>query len=346
MVLYGLRGVGKTVLLQRMKKDAEGRGWITAKMEAGSGKDLRQGLGEALYGPLSDLVRPNAGTRLLKALRTAASFKASYDSAGTWSFGLDLTNVAGGGADSGVLETDLTKLIKDLSAAAASDGVGLAILIDEAQDLTTGELTALCAVVHEASQENWPLLVALAGLPSLPKDLAEAKSYAERLFDYHQVHTLSPDQARAAIEGPSRAVEVAWDGQALESVLDASSGYPYFLQQFGESAWEVAEKSPITPADATTAIRLGTLALDIGFFRSRWDRATPRERDYLRAMATDDGMDSSSGEIARRLGRSLASLGPTRAGLINKGLVYAPEHGKVSFTVPNMHSFIQRQPIE
>ncbi|PRY08313.1 ATP-binding protein [Kineococcus rhizosphaerae] len=174
VVLYGLRGVGKTVLLNEFAKVGRGREWLVAAVEAGVGKSLRELLGEALHGPLSDLVRPSAGRRLLKALKTATSFKASYDSSGTWSFGLDLSESSGGGADTGVLETDLGKLLKDVADAAAEDGSGLAVLIDEAQDLSTEELTALCSIVHAAGQQGWHLTVALAGLPSLPRELAEA----------------------------------------------------------------------------------------------------------------------------------------------------------------------------
>ncbi len=345
LALYGLRGVGETVLLNRMRRDAEGRGWLTAKVEAGAGKSLREALGEALYGPLADLARPSAGMRLLKGLRTALSFKASYDSTGTWSFGLDLADAPGGGANSGVLETDLTKLVKDLSGAGAETGHGLAILIDEAQDLDRDELTALCAVAHQASQDDWPFLLAVAGLPSLPRDLAEAKSYAERLFDYHHIDTLAADQARLALLSPAQDAGATWDGDALELVVSTAEGYPYFLQQYGESAWNQAPQSPITLVDARIGVADGTLALDTGFFRSRWDRATRAERDYLRAMAIDAG-DSSTSDVARRLGRHLSSLGPTRAKLIDKGLIYSPEHGRIAFTVPGMQTFINRQSTE
>jgi hypothetical protein len=182
VVLYGLRGVGKTVLLTDFTKTALGRDWIVAQVEAGAGKNLREALGEALHAPLADLALPSAGKRLLKALKTALSFNASYDLNGTWNFGLDLANTAGGGADTGILETDLAKLVRDLSAAAEEVGAGLAILIDEAQDLTEAELTAVCSIAHTSGQNGWRTLFALAGLPSLPRVLAEAKSYAERLF--------------------------------------------------------------------------------------------------------------------------------------------------------------------
>jgi len=343
--LYGLRGVGKTVLLTTLAKAASRREWVVAQVEAATTKPLRASLGEALFGPLSDLVRPNAGRRLLRALKTATSFKASYDSSGKWSFGLDLDDVAGGGADSGVLETDLDKLAQDLSAAAGDEGVGLAILIDEAQDLSLEELVALCAMAHRASQQGWPLLLCLAGLPSLPKDVAEAKSYAERLFAFYPITALPHQAAGEVLTLPAERSSVRWEGAAVKHLVDESGGYPYFLQQFGQDSWNLANAvDVITEIDAKVGAASGWRALDNGFFRARWDRATKSEQAYLRAMAKDGDDGSSSGEVARRLRRKSTSLGPTRAALISKGLVYAPEHGRVQFTVPGMATFITRQP--
>ena len=343
--LYGLRGVGKTVLLTAMAKQAAERDWLVAQIEAATTKTLRVSLGEALYGPLTDLARPSAGRRLMKALKTALSFKASYDSAGTWSFGLDLDQVAGGGADSGVLETDLDKLVKDLSAAAGEEGVGLAVLVDEAQDLAPAELVAFCAIAHKASQQNWPFLLCLAGLPSLPKDVAEAKSYAQRLFAFYSITALPPMIAGEALTRPAKLVDVTWEEGAVAHIVGEAHGYPYFLQQFGQEAWNCARGvDVVTVSDAEVGAALGRNTLDNGFFRARWDRATRSEQAYLRAMAPDGDAGSSSGEVARRLHRKPPSLGPTRAALIAKGLVYAPEHGRIAFTVPGMADFISRQP--
>lgn len=344
VALYGLRGVGKTVLLTRFQREATNRGWIVAQVEAGTGKSLREALSGALHAPLSDLAQPNAGKRLLGALKTALSFRATVDGAGTWSFGLDLSGSAGGGADTGSIETDLAKLVRDLSAAAAEQGVGLAILVDEAQDLTEGELTAVCATAHLVEQNNWRCLFALAGLPDLPRVLAKAKSYSERLFSFVRIKELTDDRARDAIVQPSAAEGVTWEDKAVRLVLDMAAGYPYFLQQYGQDAWNAADGGEITSADAQLGIARGQALLDDGFFRSRWDRATLSERRYLRAMAVDADTGSSSSEIARRLNRTPASLGPVRANLIAKGLVYAPDHGKVAFTVPGMSAFIKRQP--
>lgn len=343
LVLYGLRGVGKTVLLTSFARMARDRGWLVAQVEAGAGKSLREAVGEALHGPLADLVRPSVGHRLRKALKTALSFKASYDAAGTWNFGVDLSESAGGGADTGVLETDLTKLVNDLAAAASDDGVGLAILIDEAQDLDATELIAICSVAHTAAQQGWPLLLALAGLPSLPRVLAEAKSYAERLFIYDRIEHLPHDAAREAILRPAIDERIEWTDEAVDLIVNQAMGYPYFLQQFGQDTWNVAERSPISLADARVGAERGRAALDTGFFRARWDRATRGEQQYLRAMAQDGDRPSASGEVAGRLNRRQTSLGPVRANLINKGLIYAPEHGMVQFTVPGMADFINRQ---
>ena len=344
VVLYGLRGVGKTVLLTRFFKTAQDRNWIVAQVEAGAGKSLREALGEALHAPLADLARPSAGKRLLKGLKTALSFKASYDAAGTWNFGLDLTETAGGGADTGMLETDLNKLVRDLSAAAEEEGVGLAILIDEAQELTPAELTAVCSAAHVTSQNGWSSVFALAGLPSLPRVLAEAKSYAERLFVFERIEHLTEDLARKALAEPAAIEGVAWDDDAISFVVREAAGYPYFLQQFGQDTWNEAAGPAIALADARVGAARGRAALDDGFFRARWDRATKAEQRYLRAMASDGDAGSSSGDVAARLGRSVTSFGPARASLIAKGLIFAPEHGVVAFTVPGMANFIQCQP--
>jgi hypothetical protein len=342
-VLYGLRGVGKTVLLSDFRRSANERDWIVAQVEAGGDKNLRAALGEALHAPLADLARPSAGRRLAKALKTALSFKASYDLTGTWNFGLDLSGIPGGGADTGVFETDLRKLVLDLSAAAEEEGVGLAILIDEAQDLTNSELIAVCAIAHATAQDNWRVLFALAGLPSLPRVLAEAKSYAER-FHYAKIEALDDVAAAEALTKPAAEENVSWENAAVAALVVASAGYPYFLQQFGQDTWNEAAGRVVTHSDARVGVAKGEAALDSGFFRARWDRATRGEQAYMRAMAADGDGGSASAEIAARLNRAPASLGPSRAKLISKGLIYAPEHGVVAFTVPGMAAFIRRQP--
>ncbi len=341
-----MRGVGKTVLLGEFARDAEQAEWIVAQIEAGT-QTLRVALTNALRGPLTDLARPSAGTRVLKGLKTALSFfRATIDSSGNWSFGVDLSEVAGGGADTGEIEADLAKLVKDLADAARNNGGGLAILIDEAQDLTREELRAVCSVAHTASQQGWAVLFMLAGLPSLPRELTESRSYAERLFVYHRIEQLPHDAAVAAVREPSLVEGVTWAQDALEHIVTATNGYPYFLQQFGQETWNTADGPEITLADARVGAALATATLDIGFFRARWDRATSSEKHYLRAMAIDGDTGSASGEVAQRLGRRAAHLGPARSKLINKGLIFAPEHGVVQFTVPGMAAFVTRQATE
>jgi len=343
IVLYGLRGVGKTVLLTQLRRMAAADDWIVAQIEAESARSLRELLGEALYEPLADLARPGIGRRILKALKTAASFKASYDPTGNvWNFGLNLEAESGGGADTGRLDTDLRKLVRDLADAGADAGVGLAILIDEAQDLTKDELTALCAIAHAGAQDGWHFMLAFAGLPSLPRALAEAKSYAER-YQYLTVEALDDDAARAALIVPAAAEDVTWTRDAVTEVIEQSGSYPYFLQQFGQGAWTAAAGPAIERQDARLGIATGRAQLDNGFFRVRWDRATPAEQAYLRAMADDGDGPSASGDVAGRLGRTVQQLGPARANLIAKGLLYAPDYGQIAFTVPGMADFIKRQ---
>ena len=234
-VLYGLRGVGKTVLLTQLRHDAEARNWWVVQVEAGGRRALRELLGEGLYEPLSEVSGPSPGHRLLRALKTAVSFKASYDVMGTWTFGADLSGVPGGGADSGILDTDIRRIVKDVSLAARERGVGLALLIDEAQDLESDELITLAVVAQAAAQDNWPVLLAFAGLPSLPQTLAEAKSYTER-FQYNPVEKLTPEDAKEAITRPASDEGVDWASDALDHVITESGRYPYFIQQFGQEA--------------------------------------------------------------------------------------------------------------
>jgi hypothetical protein len=256
---------------------------------------------------------------------------------------VDVNDAAGGGADSGVFESDLGKLLRDLCGAADEQGVGVSLLIDEAQDLPNDELIALCAIVHSANQRQDRLVVALAGLPSLPRKLAEAKSYAERLFNYHTVDALAPVDARAALQEPAYAEGVEWATDALDHVVTVAGGYPYFLQQYGQETWNVAPVPPLTLQAAELGVANGQLALDTGFFHVRWDRATAAEKEYLKAMAVDGDAGSSSGAVATRLKKKITSLGPTRANLISKGLIYSPDHGVVAYTVPAMAAFVARQ---
>jgi len=343
VVLHGLRGVGKTVLLGEFHQQAEDHKWVSVMIEANTGRTLREALARALYPVVRELVRPKAGDKLKKALATFKAFSVKVDASGAWSFGLDVAPAQGRG-DSGELETDLSELIKDLAEAAQEQNRGLAILIDEAQDLNNDELKALCAICHQGGQRGWPFLLALAGLPNLPKVLSEAKSYAERLFTYREITQLQQDAARQALTEPAAGEGVSWEEAAVSYVVKEARSYPYFLQEYGQATWNAAGGTTLTYDDARVGAVSGQAHLDAGFYRARWERAAPAQRAYLQAMAQDGDGPSQSGEVAARLGKTPTGVGPIRDSLIKKGLIYSPEHGQIAYTVPGMADFIARQP--
>jgi hypothetical protein len=326
---------------------ARKRGWIAAKVEADLGPDriaFRNQVAFALDHALRHAQGRGAASQFFRrALRTFKSFSLKAASDGSLSIGIDV-DPEQGRADTGSILADLTDLAVDLGEAARDLGIGAALLVDEMQLLSLEELSALCQACHETSQRRVPFFVLGAGLPNLPGRLAEARSYSERLFQYTRIDRLSDDDARAALLRPAEEEGVTWSPDAAAVVLEASRGYPYFIQQFGQTTWNAAGGSPIDVIDASDGLRDGLVLLDQGFFRARWERATPAERDYLAAMARDGDGPSSTGEVAARLQRKATSLGPTRANLIAKGIVYAPEHGLLAFTVPGMADFIARQP--
>lgn len=294
------------------------------------------GLREAAHSsPIADKFRP--------ALATFKSFSLRTDSSGGLAIGIEI-DPERGRADTGSLQTDLTDLGIDLAASASDLDGGAALFIDEMQDLAIDELAAVCQACHEAGQREAQFYVVGAGLPSSPGVLAEARSYADRLFDYWPIDALAEADASAALTRPATEAGVSWDDAAVDTIVERSAGYPYFLQEFGKATWDYAPGPSITTEDAVAGIRAGTDSLDHGFFRSRWERATPGERDYMRAMGVDGDGPSQSGEVARRLGKKSTAVGPTRAQLIYKGLSYAPERGVIAFTVPGMADFIARQP--
>lgn len=344
LVLYGLRGVGKTVLVTDMAGEAERAGWVVAQVEAASGAPLRSTLSATLQTHVARIARRKRKQPLLRALKTALSFSARVDADGSTSFGLKLDDIEAELADSGNIELDLAIVVDGIVDAVQDDGLGLTILIDEAQDLSNDELVAICTVAHRASQRQTPLLFVLAGLPSLPTRLAEAKSYSERLFHYRQVRELEPAAAAAALTVPASDERVEWDEDAVALVVAQTGGYPYFLQEYGSEAWLEAQTSPISVADAEAGAGLALRHLDDGFYRTRWDRATPLEKEYLRAMAADGDDGSRTADVARRMDRTPQRLSKARQQLTDKGLVYAPEHGRIAFTVPWMAAFIDRQP--
>lgn len=349
LVLTGLRGVGKTVLLNDLASRARRRDWVVAQIEARPRGEARGTSFRSMVArSLNQSLRQVTGTwgvrdRVRSALATFKSFSIKTDPSGGLALGIDV-DANQGRADTGSLELDLSELALDLAESAAEMGTGVVVLVDEMQDLDAVELSAICTAVHEAGQRSAPFYVVGAGLPSLPGILAEARSYAERLFEYRGVGPLLPDAAGVAVTRPARQQEAEWSEAAVDVVVDASAGYPYFLQEFAKATWDYAPGPVIDEDDARLGVEAGRQKLDSGFYASRWKRATPGERDYLRAMAQDGDGPSSSGEIARRLGKaSVQQVGPTRANLIHKGLVYAPEHGLIAYTVPGMADFIERQ---
>jgi hypothetical protein len=349
VVMTGLRGVGKTVLLNELAAQARNDGWIVGKVEAdrsAGGRPFREQVSRTLNRSLREATGAfEIAARLRRALATFKSFSLRTDSSGSLAVGIEIEPEPGR-ADTGSLETDLADLGIDLAAAAAELGAGVGLFVDEMQDLTDQELAAICQACHEAGQREAQFYVIGAGLPSLPRSLAEARSYAERLFDYWPIGALERADAAAALIKPGLEAGVEWEPAAAELVTSRSAGYPYFLQEFGKATWDFAPGPSITSADAIVGIQVGMDNLDHGFFRSRWERATVAERRYMRAMAAGGEEPSESGAVARQMGKKLSSVGPTRGGLINKGLIYAPEHGLVAFTVPGMADFINRQPTD
>ena len=346
IVMTGLRGMGKTVLLAELAARARGDGWIVARVEAEGegGRPFRHQVAQSLNRALREAGGSWAfADQVRRALATFKSFSLRTEPNGALAIGIEV-DAARGRADTGSLETDLTDLGLDLAAGVASGGAGVALFVDEMQDLAADELQAICQACHEAGQRDAQFYVVGAGLPSLPRVLAEARSYAERLFEYWPIGALEAVDAAMALTRPAAEVGVAWRDDAVTAVVERSSGYPYFLQEFGKAAWDFAPGPEITLDDARIGIRAGLDGLDHGFFRSRWERVTRAEREYLRAMAADGDGPSESGEVARRLGKKASSVGPTRANLIAKGIAYAPEHGLIAFTVPGMGEFVQRQP--
>ncbi|HEX3003192.1 MAG TPA: ATP-binding protein, partial [Angustibacter sp.] len=250
-----------------------------------------------------------------------------------------------GRADSGDIEIDLVELLTDVGGLAADRGRGVAIFIDEMQDVGPDDVSALCAAAHEISQQGLPLIVVGAGLPHLPAVLSASKSYSERLFRYARIDRLDRAAADVALRSPARDEDADWDDAALDAMYEATAGYPYFVQAYGKVAWDVAPRSPITADDVRVAAPEAEAELAVGFFGSRFERATPGEREYLRAMADveDTGTDGvvTTAAVADHLGRKPQSLSPARDALIKKGLVYSAERGRIAFTVPHFGRYLR-----
>jgi hypothetical protein len=339
-MLLGLRGVGKTVLLNRIDEIAEEEGYLTVMLEAPEGRRLAEMLVPELRKVLLRLSRidkaKDVANRAFSALRGFAS---------AWQVKVGDVEVgvrAEGIADTGNLEVDLPDLLMAIAKAAEAADRPVALLIDEVQYLTSEELSALIVAVHKIGQRALPLVVFGAGLPQLAALLGDAKSYAERLFDYPPVGPLDAEAAQTAVGEPIREEGAEIEDDALEEVVHCTEGYPYFLQEWGSHSWNAAPTSPITKVDVQRATDAALHALDDGFFRVRLDRLTPRERDYVRAMAELGPGPHRSGDIAAMLGAEVTAVGPLRSGLIRKGMLYSPSHGDTAFTVPMFDAFMRR----
>ncbi len=359
VLLVGLRGVGKTVLLNALRSAAVRRGWGTGKLEARPDQSVRRPLAAAVHQAVRELAGRNE-EEARHVLGVLSSF-AQREVAGRvptgrtvargrpWHPGIDVAAVPGR-ADSGDVEIDLVELLTDVGGLADGSGHGIAVFIDEMQDLCGGDVSALCAACHEISQQALPLVVVGAGLPHLPAVLSAAKSYSERLFRYARIDRLDRAAADLALRAPARDEGADFTDEALDAMYAATGGYPYFVQAYGKTAWDVAPRSPITAADVAVAAPEAQAELAVGFFGSRYERATPAEREYLRAMAELDATSQASGDdavptaaVAAVLGRAPQSLSPARDGLLKKGLVYSGQRGRIAFTVPHFGRYLRDQ---
>jgi AAA ATPase domain len=352
LVLTGLRGVGKTVLLNTLRSQAITGLWGTGKIEARADQALRRPLSAALHMAVRELApRHRAPDRIDDFLGVLKAFALRANPTGKirdrWQPGIDAPATSGR-ADSGDIEIDLVELFTDAAGIATDVGTGIALFLDEMQDLSAPDISALCAACHELSQTGAPLIVVGAGLPHLPALLSAAKSYSERLFRYQRIDRLDRISADQALCAPAAREGVEYQPKALDELYEASGGYPYFVQAYGKATWDHAPRSPITAEDVRVAAPEAEGELAVGFFGSRYERATPSEREYMRAMATlaDDDTDAvSTAEVARSLERKPASLSPARDALIKKGLIYSGERGTVAFTVPHFGRYLRTQPI-
>jgi len=344
MVLTGLRGVGKTVLLNAMRSAAVRAGWGTGKFEARPDQSVRRPIGAALHMAVRELAHPDP-LPVLGALKAFVERESPQGSklADRWQPGIMAPTVTGR-ADSGDIEIDLVELLVDIAGLAADVGRGVALCIDEMQDLGPADVSAVCAAVHELGQQGLPLVVVGAGLPHLPAVLSASKSYSERLFRYQLVDRLPREAADQALVAPATDEGVEWAPEALASMYEVTGGYPYFVQAYGKAVWDTAPRSPITREDVEVGAPQAEAELAVGFFGSRYERATPAERDYLRAMADADADalgSVSTAEVARVLTRTPQSLSPARDSLLKKGLVYSGERGRVAFTVPHFGRYLK-----
>lgn len=342
-LLIGLRGVGKTVLLERIRQQAEAAELRTIWIEAPEGRSLPAILAPQLRVILLRLSRSDRAAALARrGLSALAGFaKALRFTFADLEVGLDVAPEPGL-ADNGDLEHDLSALFETIGDAARAAGTAVVLFVDELQYVQEEQLAALITAMHRASQRSLPFTMVGAGLPQLRGRMGRAKSYAERLFDFPEIGPLEDDAARRALERPALALGVGFEPAAIQRILHETEGYPYFLQEWGKHAWDLAPSSPIRLSDVERASDIAVAALDEGFFGVRFDRLTPAERRYLRAMSGLGPGPHRSGDVAQYIGRKVTALSPVRAQLIEKGMVWSPSHGDTAFTVPLFDEFMRR----
>lgn len=343
MLMVGLRGVGKTVLLNRVREIAQAQGYQALLIEAHENKPLPQLLLPPLRQTLFTLDRmQNVSQKVKRGLRVLRSFIGSLKvKVGDAEFGLDIEPETGS-ADSGDLEADLAELFVAIGEAAAERKTAVAIIIDELQYMSETEMSALIMAIHRVSQRSLPLVLIGAGLPQLVGLAGKSKSYAERLFTYPEIGALSLEDASLALQGPVASQGVSFTPEALAEVYRVTQGYPYFLQEWGYQSWNLATESPMDLALIQKTTVSSTTRLDNSFFRVRFDRLTPREKDYLCALAEMGTGNQRSGGVAERLGVKVQTIAPLRSSLIKKGMIYSPAHGDTAFTVPLFDQFMLR----
>lgn len=342
-LLVGLRGVGKTVLLNHLSKNAEADGFSVAFIEVPEKRSLPALIIPTLRTVLLKLDKSAVASDLWKsALKALAGFaqamKLKYHDI---EFGLDMESEPGL-ADSGDIEADLIALFIELGQAAQEKKTALVLFIDEIQYIEESQFSALIVALHQCTQHSLPVTIVGAGLPQVIGRAGRAKSYAERLFEYPEIGPLSQKAAKDALLLPAEKLGVEYNNNALDEILLKTQGYPYFLQEWGKHSWQCATGSVITLKDVKLATDLAITELDTGFFRVRFDRLTPSEKKYLRAMAELGPEPHRSGDIAHLLGREVQAVAPTRATLINKGMIYSSDHGNNRFTVPLFGDYMKR----
>lgn len=344
MIITGLRGVGKTVLLNAFRDKALSNDWVVVEMEAEKHDEssFREQLFYKFKAALYELApRKKWGARLNRAAAILSSFGLTFDAAGTITVGMDVEPLEGRG-DTEILSLDLSEVMVALGEAAKEANRGLVLLIDEIQFLSAQQLEALIMAIHKTVQRSLPITLVGAGLPQIAELAGDAKSYAERLFKFIDIGSLNEAESSRALEEPAEDEGARFEPEALSLAVKSTEGYPYFLQELGSSIWATAQESPFSVADVEEALVQYNAKLDASFFRVRLDRATPLQAAYLRAMAECGPGPHSASEVAQVMKRTSSSLGPTRAQLVSMGLLFTPQFGYAQFTVPHFEKFMLR----